>query len=89
MGNLAREAAQIPTRITIVNTMSEFWKAGFWRLIGADPQWSLVTEPAGLQLTLGSDTLRAPADRTMIVGSTATIGAPTAMFFMLSRCLPM
>ena len=49
-GNLAREASQIPARIAIVNTMSEFWKAGFWRLIGADPQWSLVTDAAAAGL---------------------------------------
>ena len=49
----------------------------FLRLDPETVQWSLVTEPAGLQLTLGSETLRAPADRTMIVGSTATIGAPS------------
>ena len=45
-----------------------------------DPQtvvWSLVSEPAGLQLTLGSETFRAPADRTLIVGSTASLGAPS------------
>jgi hypothetical protein len=50
-GNLSREAAQIPTRVGIVNTMSEFWRAGFWRLVGIDPQWSLITDAAAAGLS--------------------------------------
>jgi len=50
-GNLAREAAEIPTRVAIVNTMSEFWRAGFWRLIDADPQLSIITDAAAAALS--------------------------------------
>jgi glucose/arabinose dehydrogenase len=45
-----------------------------------DPQTTTVTvasEPAGLQLTLGSQTAAAPFTRTLIVGSTASLSAPS------------
>jgi hypothetical protein len=45
-----------------------------------DPRTVLVTvasEPPGLQLTLGSQTATAPFTRTLIVGATASLSAPT------------
>ena len=45
-----------------------------------DPQpvaVSVASEPAGLQLTVGSQTATAPFTRTLIVGATASLSAPT------------
>jgi glucose/arabinose dehydrogenase/PKD repeat protein len=45
-----------------------------------DPQtvnFSLRSNPSGLELTFGSESLRTPATRTVIVGSRTTLSAPT------------
>jgi pimeloyl-ACP methyl ester carboxylesterase len=55
--NLAREEAQIPARLAIVNTMKDFWWAGFWRLVHKDPGYSILTDVAAASLSyLGFET---------------------------------
>jgi pimeloyl-ACP methyl ester carboxylesterase len=51
-GNLNREIAQIPHRVGIVNTMTAYWDAGFWRLLdpdyGGEYGWITLTTAAAL-----------------------------------------
>jgi pimeloyl-ACP methyl ester carboxylesterase len=63
-GNLGREVAQIPYRVGIVNTMTDYWDSGFWRLL--DPEngrtYGLLVFGAAVGLDYWAYTILADAD---------------------------
>jgi pimeloyl-ACP methyl ester carboxylesterase len=63
-GSLAQEMANAPGRVSIVNTMSQYWRGGPWRLRDDDTSavYTAVTEAAGAALDYYAFSVWASAD---------------------------